>query len=70
MDIFAILLTGIRYFIDLMGQFKYEGISLLQVAFLGLFLTLIWRFLLSPLFGVNGGSLSAGVSDVVRKFKK
>lgn len=62
-DVFDLMLYGFESMMDWMSKIEYNGISVLHVCFVALFLSLIWGFILSPLFGNRGGSLSIGASD-------
>lgn len=62
-DVFDLMLYGFESMMNWMSEIEYQGISVLHVCFVALFLSLIWAFILSPLFGNRGGSLSIGASD-------
>lgn len=61
-SLFDILLDAINTLIGYMSEMQFMGISALAVCVFGFILMCIWRFIISPLFGV-----SAGVSDVVQR---
>lgn len=63
---FDFVLEGISKIFEWMDSIECYGITLTQAAAFTLLMSLFWRFVLSPLFGRSGGSLSAGVSDTVR----
>lgn len=66
-DIFDLILEAVYQIFSWMESLDYNGITVLQVSFFSLFVGLMWRFMLSPLFGMNGGSFSVGVSDHVSR---
>lgn len=66
-DVFELMLYGFQNIMRWMSEIEYAGINVLMVCFVALFLSLIWGFILSPIFGNRGGSLSIGLSDVVSR---
>lgn len=68
-DVFDLMLFGFESIMDWMSEIDYNGISLLHVCFVALFLSLIWAFILSPVFGYRGGSLSISASDMVSRYR-
>lgn len=65
LEYFEIILQGFQACFAWFEQIKIGDFSILDISLVVLFLTCCWRFLLSPIFGVSGGSLSVGVSDRV-----
>lgn len=65
MDFFESLLYSISQGITWMTMADYKGITPIMVAFFGLVLSLFWRFIISPLFGIGDAR-----SDRVRDSKK
>lgn len=68
-DIYQAVLYGFSEIISWMESIEYNGINLLMVSFFAFFFTLIWQLILAPVLGNRSGSLSIGLSDVVRKVK-
>lgn len=62
---FEMILYGIESVFQWLEGISVFGISIFSISAFVLLLSLFWRFILSPFFGRDGGSMSAGVSDVV-----
>lgn len=62
---FEMILYGIESVFQWLEGISVFGISIFSMSAFVLLLSLFWRFILSPFFGRDGGSMSAGVSDVV-----
>lgn len=69
-DVFAMLLEAVYSIFDWMTEFEYYGVTPFHVCFFALFLCLMWRFLLAPLFGSRGGSFGVSASDFVKDVKR
>ncbi len=69
-DIYAMLLEACYSIFNWMTSFEYYGVTPFHVCFFALFLGLMWRFILSPLFGSRGGSFGVSASDFVKDVKR
>lgn len=62
---FEMILYGVENIFTWLENTSVFGISIFSISMFVLLLSLFWRFILSPFFGRDGGSMTAGVSDVV-----
>lgn len=67
LEYFEIILQGFQVCFAWLEQIKIGDFSILDISLVSLFLTCCWRFLFAPIFGVSGGSLSVGASDLAAR---
>jgi hypothetical protein len=66
-SLWDIMLDCINTLFRFMTEIEFNGISAIAAAAFGFVVFCMWRFILSPLFGVGGGSYSVSASDTVMK---